>query len=32
VRESRRFSKGAKTGNMLIAYAYPDEMSKPPHE
>ena len=32
VRESRRFGKGAETGNVLIAYAHPDEMSKPPHQ
>ena len=31
MRESRRFGKGAETGNVLIAYAHPDEMSKPPH-
>jgi hypothetical protein len=32
VRESRRFGKGAETGNVLVAYAHPDEMQKPPHE
>ena len=31
VREPRRFGKGVKTGNVLIPYAHPDEMSKPPH-
>jgi len=31
VRESRRFGKNAQTGNVLIAHAHPDEMSKPPH-
>jgi hypothetical protein len=31
VRESRRFGKGAETGDVLIAYAHPDEMPKPPH-
>jgi hypothetical protein len=32
VRESRRLGKGAETGNVLIPYAHPDEMSKPPHQ
>jgi hypothetical protein len=32
VRESRRFGKSAKTGYVLIPYAHPDEMSKPPHD
>jgi hypothetical protein len=31
VREPRRFGKVAETGNVLIPYAHPDEMSKPPH-
>jgi hypothetical protein len=31
VRESRYFGKGAETGDVLIAYTHPDEMSKPPH-
>jgi hypothetical protein len=31
VREARCFSKGAKAGDVLIAYARPDEMSKLPH-
>jgi len=30
VREARGFSKGAKMGDVLIAYAYPDEMPKSP--
>ena len=30
-RETGRFSKGAEMRNVLIAYAHPDEMSKPPH-
>jgi hypothetical protein len=30
VGEARCFSKGAKTGDVLIAYAYPDEMPKTP--
>ena len=29
--EAGCFSKGAKTGNVLVAYARPDEMSKLPH-
>ena len=29
--EPRRFRKDAETGNVLIPYAHPDEMSKPPH-
>ena len=28
--EARCFSKGAKMGDVLIAYAYPDEMPKTP--
>ena len=31
VRESRRFGKGAEMGDVLFAYARPDEMSKTPH-
>jgi hypothetical protein len=31
VREARGFGKGAKTGDVLIAYARPDEMSKLSH-
>ena len=31
VREPRRFRKDAETGNVLIPYAHPDEMSKAPH-
>jgi len=31
VRESRCFGKGAETGDVLIAYTHPDEMSKAPH-
>ena len=31
VREAGRFRKDAETGNVLIPYAHPDEMSKPPH-
>ncbi len=30
MREARGFSKGAKTGDVLIAYARPDEMPKSP--
>ena len=29
--ESGRFGEDAETGDVLIAYAHPDEMSKPPH-
>jgi hypothetical protein len=32
VRESRRFGKNAETVNVLIPYAHPDEMTKPPHQ
>ena len=31
MREARCFCKGAKAGDVLIAYARPDEMSKLPH-
>jgi hypothetical protein len=31
VREAGGFSKGAKAGDVLIAYARPDEMAKLPH-
>ena len=31
VRESRRLGKYAETVNVLIPYAHPDEMTKPPH-
>ena len=31
VREARRFGKDAETGDVLIPYAHPDEMSKAPH-
>ena len=30
MREAGRFGKGAKMGDVLIAYAYPDEMPKSP--